>query len=96
MIPDSHKQIDIYVAMTENEVPLIEAYQSLLNTGHYDRLQNLRDVLGQRRVSVPDRDEYTTDPNIRQLSEDRNIYYLDMTASNGSYRIQGGGQFSND
>lgn len=96
MIPDNHEQIDIYIAMTENEMQLIEAYQSLLNTGHYDRLRNLRDVLGQRRVSVPDRDEYTGEPNIRQLSEEENIYYLDMTTSKGAYRIQGGGQFRND
>jgi len=93
MIPDDYEQVDIYIVMTENEMKLIDAYQEFADNGEYERLRNLRSVLSQRRVSVPDRDEYTSDPRIRPLGDEAGVYYLDLTDSNEAYQIQHGGTF---
>lgn len=91
LIPDEYEQVDIYVAMTENEQRLLEAYRALTDNGEYDRLRDLRNALKQRQISIPAREEYLSDSRIQPLDESAGLYCIDMVANNGPYRIQRGG-----
>jgi hypothetical protein len=94
LIPEQYPQVDIYVAVTENERLLFDAYQSLASAGEYSRLRNLRAAMASRQVSVPMDAGAIDDAELVEFPDQDYLYYLDACGSDSLYRLDQGGQLN--
>lgn len=77
LIPEQYPQVDLYIAVTENERRLFEAYCTLAEAGQYRRLRNLRRVMQQRQVSVPANASIVENDGTQPFPDNEYTYYLD-------------------
>lgn len=92
LIPDEYEQVDIYIAVTANELGLIDAYTRLKEAGKHDRVRNLGNVLQQRQISMPDSHEYLAGLELVPFTNRDSMYYLDATGESGEYQLAAGGK----
>lgn len=77
LIPEQYPQVELYIAVTENERRLFEAYCEFAEMGQYRRLRNLRRVMQQRQVSVPANTTVVESSAARPFPDSEHTYYLD-------------------
>jgi hypothetical protein len=77
LIPEQYPRVDLFIAVTENERRLFEAYCELAGAGRYRRLRDLRRVMQQRQVSVPATSTVLRSEAARPFPDSEHLYYLD-------------------
>lgn len=90
LVPEQYPQVDLYIAVTENERRLFEAYCKLSESGQYRRLRNLRRVIQQRQVSVPANASIIESDRTQPFPDNEYTYYLDGRDF-GDYPLDCGG-----
>lgn len=91
LIPEKYPQAEVYVAVTENEQRLFDAYCTLTDNGRYRRLQTLRQAMQQRQISIPANATVLNHDVVSPFPDSEHMYYLDAKTDPEAYPLERGG-----